>query len=189
MSKRSLINNWYTRPDSSHLVEFYLDDSALIDNLEEYIGSGLSRNETCVIIATMEHIALLNTQLEARLDLRKAQASGLYIALDAAIALQTFMVDGLPDKELFGQNIGGLVRRLTAGNKPLRAYGEMVALLWKDGNKEAVIQLEELWNGLAENYDFSLYCAYPELHFIMDPDIKHEINGCHNLNAHQFAAS
>jgi signal transduction histidine kinase len=36
----------------------------------------------------------------------------------------------------------------------------MVDLLWQDGNTEAAIQLERLWNGLARTRAFSLLCAY-----------------------------
>ena len=37
----------------------------------------------------------------------------------------------------------------------------MVALLWTDGNVVGAIELEALWNDLANTYAFSLYCAYP----------------------------
>ena len=42
-----------------------------------------------------------------------------------------------------------------------RRFGEMVALLWADGNYDAAIRLEELWNDLQETYSFSLFCSYP----------------------------
>src|SRR3954464_2215397 len=41
-----------------------------------------------------------------------------------------------------------------------RAYGEMVDVLWKDGNIDGAIAVEELWNELATKYSFSLLCAY-----------------------------
>lgn len=41
------------------------------------------------------------------------------------------------------------------------AFGEMVAILWAEGNHRAAIQLEKLWNTLAETRAFSLRCAYP----------------------------
>src|SRR5262249_10898309 len=44
---------------------------------------------------------------------------------------------------------------------PAAIFGEMVALLWRDGNYEAAIRLEKLWNDLARRYSFSLRCAYP----------------------------
>jgi signal transduction histidine kinase len=36
----------------------------------------------------------------------------------------------------------------------------MVNLLWTDGNPEAAIRLEELWNDLASTHSFSLLCTY-----------------------------
>ena len=43
----------------------------------------------------------------------------------------------------------------------LVAYGEMVALLWAQGKRDATLRLEELWNELAERHTFDLLCAYP----------------------------
>ena len=77
--------------------------------------------------------------------------------------------------------IGALIEKLSVNDQPVRTYGEMVALLWQSGNKEAVISLENLWNELIEKYSFSLYCAYPELHFIMDSEAKTEITHTHNI--------
>ncbi|HEY4386628.1 MAG TPA: PAS domain S-box protein, partial [Ktedonobacteraceae bacterium] len=43
----------------------------------------------------------------------------------------------------------------------VRIFGEMVALLWAQGNRAAAIRLEDLWNELGQAYAFSLFCAYP----------------------------
>jgi hypothetical protein len=61
---------------------------------------------------------------------------------------------------LFEQSVGKIVRRAVAAGT-VRAFGEMVAELWKDGNSAAAIRLEELWNDLAGTCAFSLFCAYP----------------------------
>jgi anti-sigma regulatory factor (Ser/Thr protein kinase) len=37
----------------------------------------------------------------------------------------------------------------------------MVAVLWSEGNVNAAIELERLWNGLARQAPFSLLCGYP----------------------------
>ena len=47
------------------------------------------------------------------------------------------------------------------GGRPVRAYGEMVALLWDDGLVNAAIQLEAMWNELGRAHSFSLFCGYP----------------------------
>ena len=52
------------------------------------------------------------------------------------------------------------MRRAAATGRPVRAYGEMVALLWEHGDVLAAIELEELWNDLGRELDFSLLCAY-----------------------------
>src|SRR5687767_2201564 len=69
------------------------------------------------------------------------------------------MVDGLPDRDRFFQVVGALVHR-EAGEPAVRAYGEMVDLLWRDGLMDAAIRLEELWNELGRGQAFSLLCAY-----------------------------
>ena len=188
-TKKHIKNNWYDNPDPGHLVQFYPDDDTLIENLYDYISTGLASNTTCIVISTQAHIAKLDSRLNQTLDVASAQSNGRYITLDAKEALGSFMIDDMPDKELFCQNIGGLMRQVIQKHgKPVRAYGEMVALLWKAGNKDAVIELEQLWNGLAEDFDFYLYCAYPELHFILDHDARSEISQCHTTSAHSFAA-
>ena len=57
--------------------------------------------------------------------------------------------------------IGGLIRQARTGGRPVRAYGEMVALLWDDGLVNAAIQLETMWNELGRAHSFSLFCGYP----------------------------
>jgi anti-sigma regulatory factor (Ser/Thr protein kinase) len=52
--------------------------------------------------------------------------------------------------------------KATEGGRPVRVFGEMVALLWDDGALAAAIELEKLWNDLAQRHSFSLFCAYPE---------------------------
>jgi PAS domain S-box-containing protein len=94
-----------------------------------------------------------------------AIAQGRYLALDAAETLAKFMITGQPDQERFTSVIGEVVERArkAAGHERARvaAFGEMVALLWAEGKRDAAIRLEQLWNSLAETHAFSLHCAYP----------------------------
>jgi len=50
---------------------------------------------------------------------------------------------------------------VTDGRSRASAFGEMVALLWAEGNFTAAIRVEELWNDLQKLHTFSLFCAYP----------------------------
>lgn len=183
----TLSKNWYKNPGMEHTVQFYPDCKNLIENLHEYVATGLTSQANCVVIATKQHIAKLNKKISETIDVTSAQQSGQYLTLDANEALKSFMVNGLPDEKLFKTHIGGLMADVIKNHgRPVRAYGEMVALLWKEGNKDAVMELEKLWNNLADDYDFSLYCAYPELHFILDTKAVSEISKCHNLHVHKL---
>ena len=56
---------------------------------------------------------------------------------------------------------GGVLDEPRQAGSEVRAFGEMVALLWHQGNVAGAIALESLWNDLAQQQRFSLLCAYP----------------------------
>jgi len=47
-------------------------------------------------------------------------------------------------------------------------FGEMVAVLWDEGNRVGALALEHLWNDLLNNQAFHLHCAYPRTLFAGD---------------------
>lgn len=145
-----------------HAVQFYDRESYLLDSLTEYIGAALSSASAGIVIATPGHRDVVAQRLSARgLDVVGAGAQGRYVALDARETLGTLMVDGWPDPARFDDTIGTLVAKTRERASRVYAFGEMVALLWTEGNREAAIRLEELWNELATRQPFSLLCAYP----------------------------
>ena len=79
------------------------------------------------------------------------------------------MVRGWPDEELFQEVITGVLQRAQgSGRRRVRAFGEMVALLWSRGEVAATVQLEHLWNRLCQQEGFSLFCAYPTVGFTQE---------------------
>jgi len=50
----------------------------------------------------------------------------------------------------------------------VRAFGEMVAILWAQGHAAATVRLEHLWSKLCENERLPLFCAYPRAGFTTD---------------------
>jgi len=86
--------------------------------------------------------------------------------LEAETTLERICVDGSPDAQRFSKEVGSLVASVCAqGGGPVHAFGEMVALLAARGRMDAALRLESLWNDLAEQHRFSLYCAYPAAQF------------------------
>lgn len=172
--------DWVFKPKHEHVVQFYPYDSALILPLLEYISTGLRAGDTCIVIASQKHLISLNEQLaESGIDVVAATASGQYMIFDADQTLAKIMANGTPNQKRFVELADSMMGAAMSNGKPVRIYGEMVALLWKEGNKEAVIRLEKYWNELGKEYDFSLYCGYPELHFIMHQNELDEIQALH----------
>jgi signal transduction histidine kinase len=154
-------------PDcGGHVVQFYSEDSFLLDDLSRFVGTALGGGEAAIVIATKGHRDGLAYRLRLRgFDPATAIEAGRYVPLDAAETLSKFMVDGSPDPARFRDVIGAVIATATAAAEVdpprISAFGEMVALLWAEGNCRAAIELENLWNDLAHIYAFSLRCAYP----------------------------
>jgi PAS domain S-box-containing protein len=154
--------SWSDMGCRDHFVQFYENDSFLLDSLCGYISGGLRQGENAIVVATPEHRSTLDSRLrEQGLDVSTLRAAGRFVSLDARETLSTFMVNGTPDPVLFDRSVGSVVRRATQDGRTIRAFGEMVALLWNDGNSAAAIALEELWNNLQRSCSFALFCAYP----------------------------
>ncbi|MDP9321004.1 MAG: MEDS domain-containing protein, partial [Chloroflexota bacterium] len=148
----------------SHIVRYYEDDASLLEEIGQFVAAGLASGEPAVVIATPTHRDRLERRLKAeRINVVQACRAGRYVPLDAAETLARVTSEGWPDPVKFGEIVGGTVARATAAGSAaqVRAFGEMVALLWADGRRDAAIRLEELWNELARSHAFSLVCAYP----------------------------
>ena len=154
--------HWSEMSDTEHFVQFYEADAFLLDSLSGYVGTALNTGDAAIVIATQARREGLEARLQQKgLDVAAAAASGKYVSLDAAETLSKFMVDGLPEPGRFTEAVGNLIVSATDGRTRVRAFGEMVALLWAEGNYAAALRLEELWNNLQHTHSFSLFCAYP----------------------------
>src|SRR5437899_2663010 len=152
-----------TAATSEHTVQFYEDESFLRETVARYLGAGLIDDESVVVIATESHRREFRDALVAKgIDVERACATGRLTFLDARATLDAFMVDGVPDPDRFISVIGRAIDACATDGalKRARLYGEMVDVLWRDGNPQAAIRLEELWNELGRARPCSLLCAY-----------------------------
>jgi signal transduction histidine kinase len=155
--------------DWHHQVQFYNNDTYLTEVLVRFVRSGLSAGSPVVVIATTEHSeSLVEALSQQGFDLHSCIRNNQLTCLDARETLATFMVDGMPDEEAFRHGIGTVLDQVRAGRSDvtLYAFGEMVDLLWRDGNSEAAIRLEQMWNDLAAGSSCSLLCAYAMGNFV-----------------------
>jgi hypothetical protein len=147
-----------------HLVQLYgKDDRLLTRNVSRYLSEGLRRGEGLLVVATVEHRGTLVRHLTEERSYARAVLEGRLVFLDAETTLNRFLVDGEPDQSRFEGIIGEALRgvRASAVQSGVRAFGEMVGLLWQAGRYSAAIRLEELWNRVLQASDVSLFCAYP----------------------------
>jgi MEDS: MEthanogen/methylotroph, DcmR Sensory domain len=157
-----------------HFVLLYgQDDRLLTLKVSRYMAEGLRRGDGLLVIALPEHRSSIEAELRAESAYSKAILEGRLVYLDAAATLDRFMVDGEPDAPRFEAVIGQALRavRSRAVQGGVRAYGEMVGILWQAGQKEAAIRLEELWNQLLRKSDATLFCGYPI--DVLGPDFHH----------------
>jgi len=151
------------RPCSrSHFVQLYeADEVALAKNVGHYLWEGLRRGEGALVIAAPQHQELYSRHLDQLgADLPELLGTQQLVFWDAHQTLAQFMVAGQPDWQRFEKVIRAGMRQVHGREEGLRAYGEMVGILWKSRQFAAAIRLEQLWNKLLEQSGFSLYCAY-----------------------------
>jgi len=169
-----------------HSVEIYDRDRDLIKSVTTMVATSLSFGDSALIVATPEHRDQLARELISfGIDLSQCIQDGRYTALDAEAVMNSVMRDGYPDRELFTQNFCSVLNsaRNVALNRNLglTIYGECVALLWKDGRKDAALELERFWQGLfEEDASFHLHCAYPRAVFADDSEIR----SVHDTHSH-----
>jgi hypothetical protein len=167
-------------PEHSHAVQFYDDDEFLFDAVGRFLAAGVKAGDRLVVIATEPHRAGFMKYLEPH-NGHAAIESGQLLILDARHMLAKFMVGGMPDPDLFRDALSRVMTQLReTGEGRVRAYGEMVDLLWRDGNSRAAIRLEELWNDAGKEQTFSLLCAYVMNNFYKQGDSETFMAVCRN---------
>lgn len=149
-----------------HFVHLYEGERALLDLLQGFIADGLRGGDATVVIATPDHLAALDRRLNANgFDLVAARWQGQYLPMDAKATLGQFMVGGQPDEEQFERVMAEVLARARRNGRNVRAFGEMVALLWAAGNASATVRLEQLWDAFCKRESLPLFCAYPKAAF------------------------
>jgi len=181
----NLKKNWLVKQPKGHLVLFYNKQSELLKPLSEFIYYGIQANEICIVIAQKDNIIKINNQLNQILVNADEQINkGQYIVLDAETILKKFMLNGLPSKtlflETFNKAFNALRNNYPYKNRKIRVYGELVSTLYAKGNLKGVIQLESMWNELANKQSFTLFCGYPKQIFVNNNRLMRQLVNHHD---------
>jgi anti-sigma regulatory factor (Ser/Thr protein kinase) len=144
-----------------HVLHFYDDELELARTVGGYLRDTIASGAVAIVIATDPHRQAFVAELaSAGIDPLEVCDNGTLVLLDASETMASFLHAGRVDAEAFHTVVGSVLRRAGGTGRPVRAYGEMVALLWEEGDVLAAIEVEKLWNDLGRELDFSLLCAY-----------------------------
>jgi DcmR-like sensory protein len=148
------------RPEpNGHFVQLYAENHrCLAKNVGHFLVEGWRREEGLLVIASPPLRASFTRELDEGGVPEEAVAF-----LDSQETLAQFMKDGQPDWARFEHKISAAIRDLRdkTGSVQLRAFGDMVGVLWSGGQFSAAIELENFWNRLLLGQGLRLFCAYP----------------------------
>jgi len=145
-----------------HAVCFYEDSPSLARTVARFIAEGLAARQTAIIVATPSHSGTIRDQLAALgVDSEERIAQGELLMFDADEVMNRFMVGDRPDAQRFEDTINPIVDKAAGSRKrQVRIYGEMVDVLWSNGQEDAALSLETLWHQLIAGRKCSLLCGY-----------------------------
>jgi hypothetical protein len=148
-----------------HIVYPYTDENLVAQAVCLYASAGLRNGEAVVLITTRSHYAPIDRRLTAEdFDTEELQRTGQLTYAIAEKLLPVLLVKGMPDEDLFRSIVGRMIERAQKSGtngyaRRVRAFGEMVGLLWPD-NLAAAQRLEELWDEMIKLSSISLLCTY-----------------------------
>jgi hypothetical protein len=147
-----------------HAVKFYADEASLFTTVGAFLSQGLVDGHPAIVIATDAHIEGIERDLDRRtINVPVALARRELVTIRAMEVLGALVHGDHVDAAAFHRVIGDRVEQTVTrhqGSAVVRAYGELVDVLWKQGRHDAALRLETLWNQLAQRCGFSLLCGY-----------------------------
>jgi hypothetical protein len=149
-----------------HVVQLYQDQDFLNRAVCRFAGAALANGEGIILVPTAEHWKAFRPRLEAEgVDVRAAQDRGQLTIVDADETLPRFMRGALPDAPVFLGLAGEIIARTRRGGRypKVRWWGEMVNVLWERGDVAASMNLEDLFDRVAQEQDIAIFCS-----FVMD---------------------
>jgi len=148
-----------------HEVEFYPDDATFVAGIACAMKAALKRGHAVILVASESHRDGIHERLRADgVDVTSAVKTGSYIALAPADTLATIIQGDMPDPALCTKLVGDLIDRTAKGahgrHRRVGFFGECAPTLLKEGNVDAALRLEHLWDEMMKRYDAYTVCGY-----------------------------
>jgi hypothetical protein len=149
-----------------HIVQLYQDQQFLNRAVCRFAAGAIANGEGVILVPTAAHWEAFSPRLEAEgVDVEAARSSGQLTVVDADELLPRFMKDAMPDAPVFlGLAADVITTARGEGRYPkVRWWGEMVNVLWEQGNVAASMSLEDQFDRLAHHHEIAIFCS-----FVMD---------------------
>ena len=148
-----------------HEVQFYSDDALLLDSFAHFIAVALKSGRAAIVVMTESHREGLASRLKDQgLDVDAVTQRGTYIPLEVNKTLSTFMVNDMPDSTRFFPVVSGLIetaaKAASQQHHGVVACGECSPLLWAEGQADAAIRVEQLWDEVGKTFGVDILCGY-----------------------------
>lgn len=164
--------------DDGHIVQLYQDDVFYGEAISHFAAEGIVRGESIILVATKPHWENISRRLKGKgLDTDELIRRGQLTMLDADDTLPKFMVGNDPDGPTFKTLARQTIAKARAGGTypRVRWWGEMVNVLYVNGNSRGSNRLEELFDELAQEESIAIFCSFLMDKF--DPRIYEEAFG------------
>jgi hypothetical protein len=149
-----------------HIVQLYQDQQFLNRAVCRFAAGAIANGEGVILVPTAAHWEAFRPRLEAEgVDVKAAQGKRQLTVVDADELLPRFMKDAMPDAPVFlGLAANVIAQARGEGQYPkVRWWGEMVNVLWEQGNVAASMSLEDQFDRLAKHHEIAIFCS-----FVMD---------------------
>lgn len=147
--------------EPEHVAQFFDDEPAFSTRIAEFLAEGLRQDDAILVLATPAHVGAIERSLDQLgFDSARLRRNPRFIVLDAEQALSQICANGAPNSILFGAVIGAALQRAQDAGRRVRAFGELVSLLWRQGRRDDAVVVEQLWNELIGFHPIALLCGY-----------------------------
>ena len=164
--------------ENGHIVQLYQDDAFYGEAVSHFAAEGLARGESIILVATEPHWKNISARLRGKgFNLEELFGQGQLTLLDADATLPKFMSGDKPDAGIFKPLARQAIAKARAGGKypRVRWWGEMVNVLYVNGNPDGSNYLEELFDEVASEENIAIFCSFLMDKF--DPKIYDEAFG------------
>jgi hypothetical protein len=150
-----------TVPVHNHMVRICPNTTSQAEVLTRYIKDGLLNNEGIIIIARPPLRRAVLSKLEVLgFDSQAIKNQGQVRFFDAEFLLSNILIDGIIEEQAFRKFIGIPIQATQSKFGKVRAFGEMVDILWQRDLQNMAIQLENLWEDLCAKQGLIFLCTY-----------------------------